>query len=164
MDTAMPHVYTTMVTQSSGLPSEGPNGYASGMSFGDRVRQRRLALGLSQERLARALDVSKNTISRWETAHTEAPSGPNLDAVAKVLGTTSDWLLHGTRTPVTDEAAPPYWQEFLDRYEHLEAFTEEQLADLRDFVGRQMEPRSWVDWESIADRIRVARPSRRTDD
>lgn len=35
-------------------------------SVGARVRQCREAVGISQEGLARRLDVSKNTVSRWE--------------------------------------------------------------------------------------------------
>lgn len=134
------------------------------MTFGDRVRQRRSALGWSQETLARKLDVSKNTVSRWENARTDAPSGPNLDRLAKVLGTTSDWLMHGSQRPVLGGESPPHWDDFLDRYEHLGDFTEEQLVDLRDFVGRQMVPRSWIDWERFADMIRLGKPSSRADD
>ncbi|MBI3977409.1 MAG: helix-turn-helix domain-containing protein [Chloroflexi bacterium] len=33
---------------------------------GAKLRQRRLALGLSQEKLAQLLGVSANTIARWE--------------------------------------------------------------------------------------------------
>lgn len=135
------------------------------MSFGDRVRQRRQALKWSQEALARKLDLTKNTISRWENGHTGAPSGENLDRLATVLGTTSEWLLHGPRRPSEAGApAPAHWADFLERYEHLDAFSEEELADLRDFVGRQTVPRSWVDWERIAEIIRTSRPSRRDDD
>lgn len=159
MDTSMVPVYTSAGRQSSDLPPRLPTRYVSGMSFGDRVKQRRKARGWSQERLARELNVSKNTVTRWEGGHTDAPSGGNLDALAQALGTTSDWLLHGTRKASAGAANPPHWQDFLDRYEHLAEFSEEQLEDIKGFAGRNFTIRSWTDWERIAEIVRTARPS-----
>jgi transcriptional regulator with XRE-family HTH domain len=36
------------------------------MGVGDRIRQRRIRSKLTQEQLARQLDVSVSTLSRWE--------------------------------------------------------------------------------------------------
>ena len=44
------------------------------MTFGERVKQVRLALNLSQEEMAKELGVSFATINRWENGKTE----PNL--------------------------------------------------------------------------------------
>lgn len=58
-----------------------------------------------------------------------------------------------------DAKTPPYWHEFLERYQHLDQFSEEQLADIRGFAGRNMPIRSWTDWERIAEIVRTAKPS-----
>ncbi len=47
----------------------------------EEIRTRRLALGFSQERLARELGVSLFTVSRWETGRTH-PTYPGFQ----------DWL------------------------------------------------------------------------
>ncbi len=52
--------------------------------FGDRVKRRREELGLSQPQLARRIDVSDKTISRWETGQ-DAPTPERLDRLAKAL-------------------------------------------------------------------------------
>ena len=39
------------------------------MTFGERVKQVRLALNLSQEEMAKELGVSFATINRWENSH-----------------------------------------------------------------------------------------------
>ncbi len=56
---------------------------------GQQIREKRTNYGggegLSQEALARALDVAANTISRWETA-TYKPSLEDLDKLARFFG------------------------------------------------------------------------------
>ena len=61
--------------------------------LGERVRDRRRSLGLTQEALAERANVSPETIGRLEQA---AGNGPSLDTVykvAKALGTTGSALL-----------------------------------------------------------------------
>jgi transcriptional regulator with XRE-family HTH domain len=62
-------------------------------SLGWRVRERRKALGLSQEALARQLVVSKNTVARWESG--AQPRGVRLSRLASALRVSADWLLTG---------------------------------------------------------------------
>lgn len=55
---------------------------------GRRIRDLRMSYGeegISQEALAKALDVASNTISRWETA-TYRPSLEDLDKLARFFG------------------------------------------------------------------------------
>lgn len=61
--------------------------------LGERIRDRRRSLGLTQEALADRAHVSTETIGRLEQA---AGNGPSLDTVykvAKALGTTGSALL-----------------------------------------------------------------------
>jgi len=58
-----------------------------------QIRDR--ARSLSQEDLADAMKVDKNTISRWENARTE-PKAYDLSRLADVLNVPGDWLLRPT--------------------------------------------------------------------
>ena len=57
-----------------------------------RIRQRRLALQLSQEELAEAIQTVQATISRYERGEND-PTAEVLAALARALNTSSDWLL-----------------------------------------------------------------------
>ena len=41
------------------------------MTYGEKVKEVRLKLNMSQEMLARELEVSFATVNRWERMHTE---------------------------------------------------------------------------------------------
>jgi transcriptional regulator with XRE-family HTH domain len=67
----------------------------------ERVRQRRILLGLSQQDLAEAAHVSQAQISRYEKGE-NSPTGQPLTDLASALETTPDWLLG-----LTDDPARP---------------------------------------------------------
>lgn len=56
--------------------------------FHERLRAEREAVGLSQEKLARQVDVTLRTIQRWESASTERtePKLSQVAALALALG------------------------------------------------------------------------------
>ena len=58
-----------------------------------RVRERRAALGLSQEELAEKLNVSRQAISRWEMG-TAMPDAVNILQLSKLFHVTTDYLLN----------------------------------------------------------------------
>lgn len=62
--------------------------------------------GLSQVELAEALDVSRQTISKWETG-AALPSAENLLALSRLYGVPVDVLLKGGESEAAPEAAPP---------------------------------------------------------
>src|SRR5215813_8153919 len=57
-----------------------------------RIRERRKALGLSQEKLAEFVNVDQPQISRYEAGLNDI-SGEVLKAMSTALGVSSDWLL-----------------------------------------------------------------------
>jgi XRE family transcriptional regulator of biofilm formation len=63
------------------------------MIIGERVRKRRLELGLSQRELARRLGVRYATLSDLERGVREEMTIGLLRKLAKALGVTSDWLI-----------------------------------------------------------------------
>ena len=70
----------------------------------DRIRQRRLALGLTQLDLAKRLGISKSAVSHWEK-HRNLPENANLEPVAVALECDPGWLLTGEERPSSDRVA-----------------------------------------------------------
>lgn len=61
-------------------------------ALGQRIRERRTSLELSQNALARELDLSFQAVSKWERGE-NAPDLRVLPGLARVLGVSIDWLL-----------------------------------------------------------------------
>lgn len=64
------------------------------MDVGNQIRERRQALGISQEELAQRLYVSRVTVSHWETGRT-LPDVQSMLLLANLFGTTVDELVIG---------------------------------------------------------------------
>lgn len=92
---------------------------------GSRIKERRIALNLSQEALADAVGTSQKQISRYESG-TNDPTGNVIVAFAKALETSSDYLLG-----ITDDPTPS------SRRDELSPYEQKLLAVLRR--GNKME-------------------------
>ncbi len=72
------------------------------MALSDRIKNCRQSAGLSQEKTAELVGVSRQAVTKWETGQS-APSTENLFRLAEILGTTVDFLLSdaekGSPTP-----------------------------------------------------------------
>jgi len=62
--------------------------------LGNRIRTRREKLGLKQQDIANALDLSPQAVSKWERGE-NAPDVTALKPLARLLGVSIDWLLAG---------------------------------------------------------------------
>lgn len=81
-----------LITQ--GISSQGLLRYLNmnEKTLGQRIRERRKQVGLSQSGLSKAAGVSGSSISLWESDHT-APRGQNLHRLAEVLQCSPTWIL-----------------------------------------------------------------------
>jgi transcriptional regulator with XRE-family HTH domain len=71
------------------------NGICDPTLIGGRIRQARLALGMSQQELVEALGhnhSNRSMVSSWENA-TWSPGADNLYRLARVLRRPTDWFL-----------------------------------------------------------------------
>jgi len=59
-----------------------------------RIRAARIALGLTQDQLARAVGVTRSAVAQWETGRA-GQVGSNLARIARALGTSAAYLLSG---------------------------------------------------------------------
>ena len=62
------------------------------MTLGERIKNQRTRAGLSQERVAELVGVSRQSVTKWESGQS-APSTENLFKLAEIFGTTVDMLL-----------------------------------------------------------------------
>ena len=62
------------------------------MTFGEKLYRLRTEQGMSQEALARKLDVSRQAISRWELGEV-VPDTANVLAVSRLFHVSTDYLL-----------------------------------------------------------------------
>ena len=67
------------------------------MSLGDRISELRKLSGMSQLDLARAMEVSRQAVSKWETDQT-SPDASNLIRLSDILDTDIEYLTTGRRT------------------------------------------------------------------
>jgi transcriptional regulator with XRE-family HTH domain len=65
---------------------------------GARIRAARIAAGLTQEGLARAVGVSRSAVAQWETGRA-GQVGANLARLAAALGVSAAHLLSGRDGP-----------------------------------------------------------------
>ena len=78
------------------------------MTLGNRVRELRKALGLSQEKLAERIGVDRSYIAHIESGRTKMPSADVITALARALETTSEDLFRAMVGP------PPTTEEDID--------------------------------------------------
>ena len=62
------------------------------ITLGERIKEQRKAHGLSQEKMAELVGVSRQAVTKWESGQS-APSTENLFKLAEIFGTTVDMLL-----------------------------------------------------------------------
>ena len=67
------------------------------MSLGERITELRTACGLSQNQLAKAMEVSRQAVSKWETDQS-APDSIKLIRLAEILETDVEYLTTGRRS------------------------------------------------------------------
>lgn len=99
------------------------------MIQGEKIRQRRDELGLTQQYLADKLNVTVQAVSQWENGRSQ----PDLDRVlllAKLLGTTADVLLDASQAGVVPWQLSDRMFSEEHMYSKLKAFAQaEGLAE-----------------------------------
>lgn len=63
------------------------------MNFGEKLKSLRIKHELSQENLAEKLNVSRQTITKWETQNS-MPDIENLKSIATIFDVTTDSLIY----------------------------------------------------------------------
>ena len=91
------------------------------MTLGERIKAFRKNAGMSQEKVAELVGVSRQAVTKWEYGKS-APSTDNLFKLAEIFGTTVDLLLD------PESGGKTAAEELYDLYRQGE---EERLSDRR---------------------------------
>ena len=99
------------------------------MSFGERLRVTRKERGFSQEQLAEELDVSRQSVTKWETGIT-FPEIRTMLRLASLLERDLDWLLYDEKknsaSPVT--GSRPMTSEIIPDRDTLNSIMKQDLV------------------------------------
>jgi len=106
-------------------------------SFGEALRERRLAKGFSLRKFAAEVGVSPTYLSQVEQGNVMPPTADRVKRMAELLGENSDeWIALAGRVP---EDLPPIIQkhtEVPDLLRAVKGLTAEQLRKLREDAER----------------------------
>ena len=101
------------------------------MSLGERIIELRKTAGLSQYALAKAMDISRQAVSKWETDQ-GAPDVMNLIRLADILDTDVEYLAtgrksYGMRPPVVIKTT-----------ETIEKIVEKPVVQVKELIGENI--------------------------
>ncbi len=86
------------------------------MSLSERIKEQRKSAGLSQEKVAELVGVSRQAVTKWETGQS-APSTENLFKLAEIFGTNVDMLIRSEETGSPTPAEQIYYLYKLEEAE-----------------------------------------------
>lgn len=92
------------------------------------LKDRRKQLKITQKQIARFVNVSEATVSRWESGNIENMKRDKIAALAEILETTPDFIMNGH----TDE--PTISEEKRKLLSLIEKLTDEQALKLVPIV------------------------------
>lgn len=101
------------------------------MEMGERIRQRRLELGLTQEELGKKCDVNRQAVYLWEQNKTEKLKRPTISAIARALQTNEAWLLGLNPTVENSDL------DIVDTYSRLNKESKSVLAKLVNLFSEE---------------------------
>ena len=83
------------------------------MNIGEKIKKLRTEMGISQEKLAEYLNVSRSAIAKWET-NGGIPEISNLILLTKVFGISLDMLVDDNENPDQVNVHNPVTLSFMD--------------------------------------------------
>jgi transcriptional regulator with XRE-family HTH domain len=101
------------------------------VTFGERIKELRVARGLTLEQLAQATDSSKSYIWELENKNPPRPSAEKLSAIASALEVTVDYLM-GRDEQTLAEAED---KAFYRAYSNMPEETRRKLREMAKILG-----------------------------
>lgn len=98
------------------------------IEIGKRIESARSDLNLTQDELAKELGLNKSTIQRYETGKVQRIKIPVLEAMAKVLNVSSEWLSNKSNSREINSQKNQSTELSIENINHLEKYN--MLNDL----------------------------------
>lgn len=101
------------------------------MKFNEKLKEYRKIFGLSQEKLAEKLNVSRQVITKWENDG-GLPEISNLQTVAKLFGVSIDYLLDEGQNvdyPILRDEIILDKNNYSNRYDYVVSYLKEEYTD-----------------------------------
>lgn len=101
------------------------------MKFNEKLKEHRKIFGLSQEKLAEKLNVSRQVITKWENEG-GLPEISNLQTVAKLFGVSVDYLLDEEQNvdyPILREEIILDKNNYSNRYDYVVSHLKKEYAN-----------------------------------
>ena len=102
-------------------------------TLGKRIAQAREMVGLNQSELAKAIGVTKASVSQWEAEQTKNLRINNLFEVARITGADIYWLAVGAPPPPHTKAMV----QFAKLPPEFQRMVIDQITTLTDFAARK---------------------------
>lgn len=102
------------------------------MTKGQRIRLRREELNISQTDLAEKIDVSKQTLYKYETDIVTNIPSDKIEAIAKILDTTPGYIMGWEDSDI--EIADTGFQKALKLYAEYQSLPPEKQTEFLNFL------------------------------
>lgn len=100
-------------------------------NFGERIKQLRVARGLTLEQLAQATESSKSYVWELENKNPPRPSAEKLSAIATALDVTVDYLLGADDQTLADAEDKAFYRA----YSSMPEETRRQIREMAKILG-----------------------------
>ena len=100
------------------------------MALGERIKECRQNAGMSQEKVAELVGVSRQAVTKWEV-NQSAPNTENLFKLAEIFGTTVDLLLDSDEGSKQSPAEQIYYLYKMEEEKKAEAKTKQRINNVR---------------------------------
>jgi len=111
------------------------------MTKGDRIRKLRIEKKITQEEMASRLNTTKQTISKYEKGIVTNIPSDRIEAMAKLLGTTPEYILGWEKIQKNNNAIVGIVgrlrtdDEFLSLVETLNNLDKEKIAGVQQMIS-----------------------------
>lgn len=102
------------------------------MEFNERIKARRLQLGLTTDDVAKVVGVSNATISRWETGTIKNQRRDKLELLAVALKVTPAEMLGWTKEPTQEDVELD--NDLMELLTEFPPLTPSELTRVADFI------------------------------
>lgn len=99
-------------------------------TIGDRIRERRLKLGLSGAELAKRIGIPKSTMFRYEGEYSDNIPIDIIRPLARILQTTPEYLMGWDEKNTQMNSQAMEYSESLKRLRKQKGITQQELADI----------------------------------